>query len=234
MTMDNTVDIATEARTLDIDLTKWSWRVPEDWHFSTVDDPGNTTGKPNASSFNGRVHKYADLSQALIWIRYRALRLITNSIMLRCLTTARVLEPSLTHLFSKADLLKKIIDSLATEMCASVPYFFATTSTPPIDTSASAANPPPHPHYTPGTSEPAGLGTPCLTTMHPAVSTNHVTAAILPKIAGLLAWPLTVAVSTEHIPDAQRDWLRAKLLQAAHALGDLVLEAVAKEGEFKF
>lgn len=191
MTMENIVDVASEARTLDIDLAKWSWKVPEDWRYITVDDPASET------SFNGHVHKYDNYSHASVWIRYRALRLITNSIMLRCLTTAHTLDPNLTHLFSKADLLKKITDSLATEMCASVPYFF-TTSTRDVT-----------------------LGD----------STN---AAILPKVAGLLAWPLTVAVSTEHIPEPQRRWLQVRLKQVAEAIGDTVLERVAEKGGFRF
>lgn len=210
MTMDNIVDVASEARTLDIDLTKWSWRVPEDWRYTTTDDPANTTGKPNHSSFNGRIHNYDNYSHASIWIRYRALRLITNSIMLRCLTTAHTIDPNLTHLFSKADLLKKIMDSLATEMCASVPYFFTQSQIPVADSTLLKRS--------------VTLG------QH----TIHANAAILPKVAGLLAWPLTVAVSTEHVPEPQRQWLQARLKQAAEAMGDTVLEKVAERGDFRF
>jgi len=197
MTMDNIVDVASEARTLDLDLTKWSWNVPDDWRYTTTTRATNDpAGSPNESSFDGRVHNYANYSHASLWLRYRALRLITNSIMLRCLTTAHTLSPNLTHLFSKSDLLKKIMDVLATELCASVPYFFMPDkSVLLLDASA---------------------------------------AAIQPKVAGLLAWPLTVAVSTEHVPELQRVWLQGRLKVAAEAMGDTVLEKVAERGDFRF
>jgi len=206
MAMDNLINVATEARALDIDLTKWSWKVPEEWRYTTVDDPANSTGKPSDSSFNGRVHEYEDYSHASVWIRYRALRLITNSIMLRTLTTAHTLEPSLTHLFSKADLLRKIMDSLSTELCASVPYFF--TSSRPTSNTNVLATPKDHAIYT--------------------------QVSILPKVAGLLAWPLTVAVSAEFVPEVQREWLKGRLKSVAEAIGDTVLDSVVENGEFRF
>lgn len=57
---------------------------------------------------------------------------------------------------------------------------------------------------------------------------------ISPKLAGLVAWPLAVAVSTENVPEPQRRWLQEKLKVVAGSLGDSVLEAVAERGEFKF
>lgn len=57
---------------------------------------------------------------------------------------------------------------------------------------------------------------------------------ILPKVAGLLAWPLTVAVSCEYIPESQRQWLKGKLKIVAKSLGDAVLESVVEQGEFRF
>ncbi len=57
---------------------------------------------------------------------------------------------------------------------------------------------------------------------------------ILPKVAGLLAWPLTVAISCEYIPKPQRLWLKSKLKIVAKSLGDAVLESVVEQGEFRF
>lgn len=61
-----------------------------------------------------------------------------------------------------------------------------------------------------------------------------VEQAMLPKFAALLAWPLAVAVSTENVPEPQRQWLQQRLKITASCLGDSVLESVAERGEFRF
>ena len=58
--------------------------------------------------------------------------------------------------------------------------------------------------------------------------------AILPRLAALLAWPLTVAVSTENVPEPQRQWLQEKLRLVASSLGDAILGRVADRGAFIF
>jgi hypothetical protein len=58
--------------------------------------------------------------------------------------------------------------------------------------------------------------------------------AILPRLAALLAWPLAVAVSTENVPEPQRQWLQEKLRLVASSLGDAILGRVADRGAFIF
>jgi hypothetical protein len=58
--------------------------------------------------------------------------------------------------------------------------------------------------------------------------------AILPRLAALLAWPLAVAVSTENVPEPQRQWLQQKLRLVASSLGDAILGRVADRGAFIF
>lgn len=62
----------------------------------------------------------------------------------------------------------------------------------------------------------------------------HDEHAILPRLATLLAWPLAVAVSTENVPEPQRQWLQQKLRLVASSLGDAVLGRVADRGAFIF
>jgi len=57
---------------------------------------------------------------------------------------------------------------------------------------------------------------------------------ILPRLAALLAWPLAVAVSTENVPEPQRQWLQQKLRLVAGSLGDAILGRVADRGAFIF
>jgi hypothetical protein len=62
----------------------------------------------------------------------------------------------------------------------------------------------------------------------------HGEHIILPRLAGLLAWPLAVAVSTENVPEPQRQWLQQKLRLVASSLGDAILGRVADRGAFIF
>jgi hypothetical protein len=62
----------------------------------------------------------------------------------------------------------------------------------------------------------------------------HSEHAILPRLAALLAWPLAVAVSTENVPEPQRQWLQGKLRLVASSLGDAILGRVADRGAFIF
>lgn len=62
----------------------------------------------------------------------------------------------------------------------------------------------------------------------------HSEHAVPPRLATLLAWPLAVAVSTENVPEPQRQWLQQKLRLVASSLGDAILGRVADRGAFKF
>jgi hypothetical protein len=62
----------------------------------------------------------------------------------------------------------------------------------------------------------------------------HGEHAVLPRLASLLAWPLAVAVSTENVPEPQRDWLQHRLRLVASSLGDAILGRVADRGAFIF
>ena len=60
------------------------------------------------------------------------------------------------------------------------------------------------------------------------------TAEIAPKMAELLAWPLTVAVSTDGVPTVQRGRMKDVLRICANASANAVLESVIERGEFRF
>jgi hypothetical protein len=73
---------------------------------------------------------------------------------------------------------------------------------------------------------------------HPMVGSSsvdiHGEHVILPRLATILAWPLAVAVSTENVPELQRQWLQQKLRLVASSLGDAILGRVADRGAFIF
>ena len=205
--------IAGDADQLNIALTSWSETVPDDWKFSTQYSPESSASLESDFLYEGTSHIYTSPGHAVIWNRYRALRLIVNSICLRSLSLLlEFIIPCRASMrpviISQQETCRRNLDSLATELCYSVPFFFRS----PI------AN---------------GGGIELSTTKigSPPASTE---SEILPKMAGLLAWPIAVAIRTEGIPEVQREWLKRRLKLAAVSMGDAMLETVIDSGEFKF
>lgn len=205
-------ELAIEAQELDTALAIWSQGLPVDWAFSSH----SSATKPTSSlshadiAFDGTVHVYTTHAHATAWNRYRAVRLIVNSICIRALANQldEALHPSQLSQYALITTQQKVcqdnIDSLTNDICGSIPFFF---------------------NYS------VASDSRCVAV---AKSASGAEIEIRTTMAGLLAWPLTVAVSTSCVPQMQRQWLRAKLGVAAVALGDAVLESVAEKGEFKF
>jgi hypothetical protein len=200
--------VAGEADELNLALELWSRSISESWQYSihhSPPTPQSSDALEKDQLFEGISHTYPSPAHAAIWNRYRAIRLIVNSICTRSLSELLVVADRLPHCDARsADRLKLVqvqqskcrenIESLATEICGSLPCFFS-----------------------------SGLGLP-----------STPAAFILPKMAVLMVWPVAVAIRTQGIPDPQRIWLKGKLKTAADALGDTMLETVIRNDEFNF
>jgi hypothetical protein len=202
------VDLATEARELDDALVSWSQELPEDWKFSTLASPAIMNPAESDLFYHGPVHIFTTHGHGAIWLRYRAICLIVNSIRNRALS--RLVESPLhgESVVAQQELCQKNIESTANDMCGSVPFFFNLPNDP--------------------------AGTPGLKSIRLGKSIFSTDDDILPKMAIFLAWPLTVALNTDGVPNPQRQWLRYRLKIAASSLGDAVLESVAERSEFRF
>ncbi|KAL6802608.1 hypothetical protein GGI42DRAFT_360329 [Trichoderma sp. SZMC 28013] len=81
--IDEVKSVAMEAYALDYDLALWPLGLAQDWKFQV----SRTHSKPNLNAAdalaNTTSHTYSSVGHAAIWNRYRALRLITNSIQKR-------------------------------------------------------------------------------------------------------------------------------------------------------
>ena len=198
-------DITLEAVNLDADLAAWPQNIPEEWSFSIHSVKGSNLVESDFLDENS-VHIYTTVSHATIWNQYRAVRIIANSIYMQLLC----LTYSTPHEFVKAQLeaCRENIASLAADVCDSLPFFFyAFTSIKP----SSALD---------------------LTKIENVIT--YTKREIGPMIANFTAWSLTVAVSTEPVPDVQKQWLRQKLRTIASIAGNGVLESVVERGEFQF
>ena len=204
-------DITIEARDIDHALAAWARAAPEDWKYSSQPCPSFTDKSELQPPDDLPVHSYPDHGHATIWNRYRAVRLIVNSIRIWALSIL-IRHPSqlsfVTIHQEASGVCQKNICNLADDLCASMPFFF---NAPAADGGPSSSG-----------------------SIVTGKRTVKVDGEILPKLAGLLAWPLTVAVSTEHLPELRGEWLRGRLKTVADSLGDSVLEAVVELGEFRF
>lgn len=201
--------IAIEAQELDSALEAWSMNVPDEWMFVVKRPPTFQSVFPAEYSYQCPIHIYASHGHAAIWNRYRAVRLVVNSIHRRALTCLLQCPMQLPFTLAQQALCQDQIESLAIDLCGGVHFFF--------DSSSNSAG---HKaHIRSNTIE-----------YDFDQNRNHVR----PRMATLLAWPLTVAVSTEGVPNAQRQWLLARMRMVAEPIGDAVLESVIEKGEFKF
>lgn len=201
--------IALESEILDAELAMWAENVPKDWEYSTSlrSNSQNTAGAPttNREPEIHNVHDYNSHAYAVNWNRYRAARMIVNSIHIRALEGTKVCPVVFDGAMARQDICLQRIHELVPELCSGVQYFF---NSPSIEN-----------------------GTYSIKIGDKVV---HSEREILPKLAALVAWPLTVAACTEYVPEAHRKRLRERLNIVAEALGDKMLADVAEKIEFKF
>lgn len=127
-TIDEAKSIAMESYTLDYDLASWALRLPQVWKYHA----SWTLSRPSSNVTDARVdipsHTYPSVGHASTWNRYRALRLITNSIQKRALC-------ALQSLFNDAFLDTDIqrcqhnIDKLAVDLCCGAKFSIARQNT---------------------------------------------------------------------------------------------------------
>ena len=117
-------DVAGEAQELDSALTSWPQILPEDWKFSSQPPPADRDLPENGLFYNGAVHIYKTHGHAAMWLRYRAIHLIVNSIRNRALSNLLQYPGHGDLIVAQQQLCQKNIGSIANDLCGSVPFFF--------------------------------------------------------------------------------------------------------------
>ncbi|KAK1236959.1 hypothetical protein MKX08_007907 [Trichoderma sp. CBMAI-0020] len=120
-TGDEAKSLAMESYTLDYDLALWALSLPEDWRFHA----SWTLSQPSSNVIDARVdipsHKYTSVGHASTWNRYRALRLITNSIQKRALSALQLLSND-AFLVTDIQRCQGNIDRLAVDLCSGTEF----------------------------------------------------------------------------------------------------------------
>lgn len=198
----HSLEITFEAEELDARLASWETMLSEDWRFSRSVADDQQLRYPSCT------HTYTSHGHASVWNRYRALRLIVNSIRIRCLSNVLQHHSSTSAFAAQQEMCYTSTKTIADDLCASLRYFF---NSPSDDKDRS------------------GLGV-----MKIGKFIIKSELDILPKLAWLLAWPLAVALNVEGLDEPQRMYLTQQLRAVARSLGDAVLESVAERSEFRF
>lgn len=203
--------LAHTGKELEDDLVYWGGTMSGEWEFRQQPSSEDSDNDASPNTFDGCFNSYTSPGHASLWLRQRALRLIINSIFLKFIAVRLQSAIDQTHLLMKQTRMQGNLDSVSRELCRDMPYFFTPA---PLSRESSP------------TSTPTSTSGTQLIPAHPL--------EILPSLASMLAWPLAIAVSTENVPEPQRQWLQKRLRAVANSLGDAVLHDVGNRGAFVF
>ncbi|GFP60452.1 hypothetical protein TASIC1_0018005700 [Trichoderma asperellum] len=193
--IDRVKSIAMESYTLDYDLALWALRLPQNWDFHVSWANSQPSSNVIDACADIPSHSYPSVGYASVWNRYRALRLITNSIQKRVLCA---LQSLFDDGFLNMDMQRcqDNINNLAVDLYCGAEFSVTHQNTP---RGAEAATLLDMPH---------------------------------PRVAALLAWPLTVAVSVDAVQPPEKTRLKGVLKAVARSLGHTQLESVSDKGEY--
>lgn len=195
-----------EANNLDFSLAEWSSGLPEDWAFDSI----LHTSQGNEISpflYDGLWGSYMTHGHAVVWNRYRTIRLIVNSIRVRLLSSIAGIQNS--HVDEQLETSRHTINSLTTDMCRSVGFFLV-------------------PFYPSNWNCDARFDE----VVYSKIRLSN--PGTLPKMATVLAWPLAVANSIEAVPLPQKQWLQYTLQEISGIIGAAVVEALDQSVDFHF
>ena len=199
--------LAHTGKELEDDLVHWAKSMSGEWICHQKTPPEDSGIDRSCQIYEGRSNSYTSHGHASLWLRQRAHRLIINSVFLKFIAVKLQDATDHTHILKKQTRMRGNIDSISRELCRDMPYFFKLRPSPRENS-------------------------PSFMTGMQAIPAHSL--EILPSLASMLAWPLAIAVSTENVPEPQRQWLQGRLRIVADSLGDAVLHDVGNRGAFVF
>ncbi len=118
-------DLLEYAISIDLLVAAWPESVPEEWHWRSGDTfPVPPHTPPSAFTYNDKKDIYLDLWVMSIWNQYRAARIKIQSIILSCI--GWLSTPYEEQWYWRSVYAKMIIQEMADDICASVPFALGT------------------------------------------------------------------------------------------------------------
>ncbi|KAI1751086.1 hypothetical protein F4782DRAFT_203358 [Xylaria castorea] len=186
------LEVIRKAQAVDQEVVAWQESLPEDWHYKTVawEDSVLSGDCAKAEVFPGRVDVYSDVWIGTVANSARSLRLILQSMSVRC--AAWVCAPVDYRTTPEYATAASVCRDAITDIIASVPYFLGW-----------------HLRRKEVSHLKTNFGSfPC---------GEEDTAK---GLAGyLVTWPLTCVISQDYATDAQRAWVMGRLRKIGNELG---------------
>ncbi|OJI84882.1 hypothetical protein ASPTUDRAFT_188979 [Aspergillus tubingensis CBS 134.48] len=111
------------AYAIEAELMSWLTSLPGNFPYATIDDPWPTLNwgpKP----YNNVYHVYTDFWICNSWNQYRVARIITSDLILTCIRELNSGSPLPADLVTHTSQIRNTARQLASDICASVPYYF--------------------------------------------------------------------------------------------------------------
>lgn len=180
-----------DCQTLDQEFIDWSKSLPENFRWETAawEHPLRRGSFANAEVYPGRIDIYQDVWAASVWNVVRCSRMISTSVMIRCV--ARLHSPDDHRTTPEYAAATKIWSEVISDIISSVPYFLGWFSK--------------HKDLLNG----ARLsGFAC-----------GVDDAEKGLSGYLLTWPLRCIQAQDYVTDSQREWIKGRLKHIGASLG---------------
>lgn len=201
--------VLAEAQLLDRLFAEWAEDIPQNWRFITYKSPQYDDKKLSLDHddlFIDRLfHSHATHGHAVVWHRYRAVRLLINSIQIDLLSQVAQYRPeNLDTYLEQSTVCQKTINSLITDLCRGIPFFYLNSGWS---------------HGRRHTERVVELDD----------SMTIISSQFPPlMMAVLLAWPITIAIGIEGVRRDQMDWLKCRLQAVTQMIGSPVLQVTGK------
>lgn len=205
--LDDIKTIIADACLLDNEFTLWARDIPKDWSFVVRNSPrynDKTLWQDDQYLFyDDFYHFYATKGQAVIWNRYRAVRILVKSIRMQLLalyikSSSQVWDPFNAAEFKEC---QETIRDLAIDICRSTPFlclFDPNDVLHEVDVLSNTES----------------------TSRIQTVTSLPVSSKCPPLMkAILLAWPISLVVGIEEVPQEQMNWLKCRLNSVHKVIG---------------
>lgn len=201
-----------EAQLLDRVFAQWAQDIPQNWRFIAHKSPGYDEEKHSLDHHNvfydRFFHSYATHGHAVVWNRYRAVRLLINSIQMVLLSQVALHRPENlgTAYLEQSTACQETINNLITDLCRGIPFFYL----------LNAEFGHGRRHTDPATK---------LADLMSSVSSQFPPL----MMAVLLAWPITIAVGIKGVPSVQMEWLKCRLQAVSQRVGSPRLQFTSEK-----
>lgn len=192
-------DLNNEARELDDECRRWAMQIPSKWSFECHSIPSFW---PRKDFYFSTVYTCPRNCYASVWIQYFALRMLTNSTLLKPLQPS---HPPQLHVNDSPYQLQR--DECTTNLTAMADSLAATI---PFSLGRFIADKAEAPDSRP-------------------TLTLRTEEEIPPALALPMVWPLSVASNLDGVKESQQLWFRAQLARLGRVLGDGALECAGTD-----